>query len=336
MKVNVLSLLSLSLMSTFSASSYAVEGGTSLTWSEHPYLIETIGCTGTVLAGKFVLIAGHCINDYAILADGSRRNMIDRVKVDGVDIAVWTLDTKIPMDKAIFIANLNDDASIVNLDDKVSFMGFGQNDYTPRLGQAFNHVTDAVFGDMGISYSDTINAIAYSVPGDSGAPVLNADNRVVAVNYSADGNPDGQQSGVNLRFVRDWLLQSVNSWHSVTELKFTGTKRIEVQSLHVLDTDLSERQNNGTLTTGDVEVTGGSCVTDGAVPFGICILELSSNGGEGKVILEDGNEITINRVVTTPPTIQPDSGSSGGSMGAFSILALLAVSLRRVFSKTAR
>ncbi|WP_305843089.1 hypothetical protein [Photobacterium leiognathi] len=78
-------------------------------------------------------------------------------------------------------------------------------------------------------------------------------------------------------------MSTINDWHSPTELKFTGNKTIEIQSLHVNNTNIALRQNNGSLSSGDVTVTGGSCITDGDVaPFGICTLEMKSGPYEGK------------------------------------------------------
>ena len=54
-----ISIFALSLAGLLSTSVYAVEGGTPIAWGEHPYLVES-QCTGTVLAGKYVLLAGHC------------------------------------------------------------------------------------------------------------------------------------------------------------------------------------------------------------------------------------------------------------------------------------
>lgn len=345
MKKHTLSLLALSLAGTFTTPTYAVEGGTALSWADHPYLIES-QCTGTVLGGQYVLLAGHCgasvyspfprqvnlSNGESVMPTARNADPYYNVSgawAGGADVALWTLPSTAPMDKVLFVADLNDAASTVTLGDKVSFMGFGQDDNTPRLGKAFNSVVKTypeifIYGDP----------VGHSVPGDSGAPVSNADNKMVGVNYAGDGSIDPmtgmyEQSGVNLHFVKDWLLQNINRWHSATEIKFTGDKTIEVQSLHVNDIDMATRQNNGTLTTGDVTVTGGTCVTDGAVtPFGMCTLELKSGAGEGKVILEDGNEITVNRAPKPEhkPEPKPDNGGSGGG-GSFGWIALFGLLL---------
>ncbi|MBA5685060.1 trypsin-like serine protease [Photobacterium damselae subsp. damselae] len=340
-----ISLLALAITSLFSVPSYAVEDGVSLSWDKYPYIIES-QCTGTVIAGKYILLAGHCgasienpFPRVVNFVDGSTMMPVHRnaepyyQEKNSVDIALWTLPKSAPMNTIAFIDNLNDPNTMPTVGDKVSFIGFGQNDNIPRLGKGINSIIKEypsifIYG----------NSQSYSVLGDSGAPVFNEQNKIIAVNYAGAGSIDRDQNGVNLRFVKDWLLQSINAWHSPTELKFTGSNTIEIQSLHVNNTNLALRQNNGALSSGDVTVTGGSCITDGDVtPFGTCTLELSSTGGEGHIMLDDGNTITINRAPKPDPQPEPkpdpqpkpDGGKSGGSMGYLSLLGLLALAFKR-------
>lgn len=334
-----ISLLALGISSLFSVSSYAVQDGTSLSWEKYPYIVES-QCSGTVIAGKYILLAGHCgasiDNPFPRLvnfSDGSAMMPIHKnaepyyQEKNSSDVALWTLPESAPINTIAFIDNLNDPNTMPTLGDKVSFIGFGQKDNIPRLGKGINSIIKEypsifIYGD----------AQAYSVPGDSGAPVFNEQNKVIAVNYSGAGSIDRNQNGVNLRFVKDWLLKSIDAWHSPTELKFTGSKTIEIQSLHVNPTNLADRQNAGILTTGDINVTGGTCVTDGDVaPFGTCTLELQAGNNEGHVQLEDGNTITINRTPEPKPEPQPqpEGGKSGGSMGWLGLLGLLAFAFKR-------
>ena len=342
-----ISIFALSLAGLLSTSVYAVEGGTPIAWGEHPYLVES-QCTGTVLAGKYVLLAGHCADSVdspfprlVNFSNGSNmmpihRNTLykpDLPETEFADIALWTLSESAAMDKIVFIDDLNKAANTPVLDDTVTIMGFGQNDNTSKLGKITNNVSWLSNNGLAIGYGGETQ---YTIQGDSGAPVINAKNRIIAINYSGDGSNDPatglyEQNGVNLRFVKNWLLNGINAWHSPTELKFTGSKTIEIQSLHVNSTNLALRQNAGTLTTGDVAVTGGTCVTDGAVtPFGTCTIELQAGKSEGHVQLEDGNVITVNRTPKPDPKPQPDQdGSSGGSMGWFGLLGLLAFAFKR-------
>ena len=90
--------------------------------------------------------------------------------------------------------------------------------------------------------------------------------------------------------------------------------------------------NAGSLTSGDVAVTGGTCVTDGNVsPFGTCSLDLRAGKGEGHILLDDGNTVTINRAPKPEPTPVPQhsGGKSGGSVGWLGLLGLLAFAFKR-------
>lgn len=329
-----ITILALSIASFFAASSaHAVEGGTPISWADHPYLVES-RCTGTVLAGKYVMLAGHCalgelrpvnLSNGTSIMPTSRNTLYkpELPETEYADIALWTLPNTAPMNKIAFIDDLNNTTNTPQLNDEVTIMGFGQNDSIPRLGMITNYITEAIDGDMRISYgSDT----EHTTNGDSGASVFNINNKIIATHYSAGGN------SVNLRFVKSWLLKGINDWHSPTELKFTGTKTLEIQSLHVNDTNLAERWNNKTLTTGDVTVTGGTCVTDIITPFGTCTLDVTADAGEGAIKLTDNNIVTINRAAVVEPdtggSTDKDNNNSGGSGGgSFGWLTLLALSI---------
>lgn len=341
-----LTLLTLSITtSLFSISSYAVEGGTPISWEDNPYIVES-QCTGTVLAGKYILFAGHCaasvdspfprlvnFSDGSSMMPTHRNAELYYKDINSVDIALWTLPNTAPINKIAFIDDLNSTADTPKLNDIVTIIGFGQNDSTPRLGQITNKIISTLYPEIYIFGHET----QHTIQGDSGAPIFNSNNRIISTIYSGSGSKDTitgmyDTNGVNLRFVKDWLLTGINAWHSPTELKFTGSKTIEIQSLHVNPTNLADRQNAGILTTGDVNVTGGTCVTDGDVaPFGTCTLELQAGNNEGHVQLEDGNTITINRTPEPKPEPQPqpEGGKSGGSMGWLGLLGLLAFAFKR-------
>ncbi|MGF1832129.1 S1 family peptidase, partial [Photobacterium angustum] len=305
-------------IASLSSTAYAVEGGQDVSWQDYPYLVYS-HCTGTVLAGNKVLLAGHCFNaslkpqraltlvNGELMNGVSMKTLYDTALPENeiVDVAIWTIEKSIPTSKIAFIADLNAPETKVELGDKISYLGFGRDNDIQKLGKAVNTVI-RIFNsdDSRFDYSGT----AHSVPGDSGAPVFNKNYRIIGVNTSNNGATDDGtpiSGGERLRKAKDWLLQNINAWHSPTELMFTGDNTLDIQSLHVNPTNLAERQNNGTLTTGDVSVTGGTCLTDTIEPFGTCTLEMTAGQYEGKVILDDGNEITINRGKKPTPPIPP-------------------------------
>ncbi|MDE0552519.1 trypsin-like serine protease, partial [Vibrio sp. VP6] len=67
MRLPSLSLIALSLLS---ASSYAVENGTPVDWSQHDDTVrldnstnKSLYCTATLISGRYAITAGHCVND---------------------------------------------------------------------------------------------------------------------------------------------------------------------------------------------------------------------------------------------------------------------------------
>lgn len=337
-------------IASLSSTAYAVEGGQDVSWQDYPYLVES-QCTGTVLGGKYVLLAGHCgasvsspfprmvslSNQTDIMPVTRNAELYKKTGNDFVDIALWTLPQSVPTYKVAFIADLNAPETKVKLGNEISFIGFGRDNHIPKLGKAQTTVSwliDNLSESARFDY-DSKSTQGHSVPGDSGAPVLNANNRIIGINTVGIPDQAGffHNGGERLRKAKDWLLQNINAWHSPTELMFTGDNTLDIQSLHVNPTNLAERQNNGTLTTGDVSVTGGTCLTDTIEPFGTCTLEMTAGQYEGKVILDDGNEITINRgkkpTPPIPPTPKDGGGSGGGSIGWLGLLGLLGCALRR-------
>ena len=316
-----------------SSSSWAVEGGDKLNWNDHQYLVES-NCTGTIIGGRFVLFAGHCgaweSNPFprAIKLSNGKSIMPSKrhaeLYYEGTDdVALWELNDIIPTNKVIYL-NASD-APVIG--DSVYLMGFGRDNGIADLHGGFNTVSNVV--ETNVMYVDSI---VHSVEGDSGAPVLNANSEIIAVNAGSntvEGSGEYAQSGsmISAPVVKNWILNTVNGWHSETNFELVGQRTVELQSLHSQPTDLNELINAGTFTSGDVQVLGGSCITDGMVDaFQRCTLDVSSNGREGFVDL--GNyKITVNPHVELEP--EPDGGhnnnggeSGGGSIGFIGMIVL--------------
>ncbi|WP_305840125.1 trypsin-like serine protease [Photobacterium leiognathi] len=311
-----------------SASANAIVGGTDVIESDYPQFVN-FGCSGSIVAGRYVLTAAHCektaaksvIKDNPIIGFVGNPDWI----ANGYDVGIATLKNIHPVNTVSFLSD------VPMIDENVHADIYGWS--TGSLKRATMLTRAPLFNVPQALYLKFDNN-GYAAKGDSGAPVL-INNAIVSIENGTDGSHEGDNGEITSRieYSRDFILKTINDWHSPTELKFTGTKTIEIQSLHVNNTNLALRQNNGSLSSGDVTVTGGSCITDGIAPFGICTLEMKSGPYEGKVVLDDGNEITINRgKKPTPPNPDPDGkskGGGGGSLGWLTLLALLPLAWRR-------
>lgn len=326
-----------------SGSASAVGGGSEeVDWKQMPSLVK-MNCTGTALAGKYVLTARHCSWESAgglrpvYIQDGST---IDTVKQTshpladsiGVDIGLWELASNVPMNKIEYIADLNDPANNIQLGDNITLFGFGGTGLQLNKGTQVTHDPENRGEWWKVSLKDI--GQGYHVPGDSGAPSYNTNNHIVALVSTGEEEvtPDGPVftgQSTRLTYAKDFILETVDGWHYPTQLETNnGKATIKVQSLH---------QNNvsdAAYTDGDATITGGTCIGASDVqPFETCTYEVSSNGGEGKLYLTANEAITINKQVKLDPKPQPESNngseSSGGSLGFFGLMGLLSLAWRR-------
>lgn len=325
-----------------SGSASAVGGGSEVDWKQMPSLVK-MNCTGTVLAGKYVLTARHCSWESAgglrpvSIQDGSTINTVKQTSHPladtlGVDIGLWELASNVPMNKIEYIADLNVPANKVQLGDNITFFGFGSTGLQLNKGTQVTHDPT----NRGEWWKVDLKDIGqgHHVAGDSGAPSYNTNNYIVALVSTGDeeATPDGPVftgQSTRLTYAKDFILETVDGWHYPTQLETNnGKATIKVQSLH---------QNNvsdAAYTDGDTTIISGTCIGASNVqPFETCTYEVSSEGGEGKLYLTANEAITINKKVTPEPIPQPESntggGSSGGSLGFFSLIGLLSLAWRR-------
>lgn len=216
----------------------------------------------------------------------------------------------------------------IQTNDSVNVFGFGGT-YEDLNYASFTTTThkpekDSVFAAMIANGGNTTG-------GDSGGAWLK-NNTIVAVHKgSKDSTIDPRTTySTNLHYSKDFILEKVNGWHYPTLANTSnGVTTIEIQSLHQGDVDLL----NDLYFFGDVDVdeARGTCVTDRTIsPFEVCTLEVSSNGGEGTIVLANGQEIQINKPApTVTPPVTSGGGESGGSLGFLSIIGLLGLGFIR-------
>ncbi|MGL4476216.1 MAG: trypsin-like serine protease [Shewanella sp.] len=343
------SLLTMAL-ATLLSPAMAIENGQIESASAFPSLVE-MNCTGTIIAGKWVLTAAHCswpssggikpVNLVGAQTHGDSL-IIDPLKDvvfnAGVasDIALWELSETPLFDKTLFLSN---DAVERNLNSTFTIYGFGQTQQ--QLHSATYSIDNYLHEDPEILFLRAQSA-SIVVSGDSGSPYL-LNGKIVGITRAAaikepppglEGENYHGTSASRISFAQDWILETVNAWHypTIATVAAGQSKTIEVQSLHMnAVVDSASR-------TGDIEIdiANSSCINGGAQiqPFDICTYTITSKDGyEATLDLGNDQRIVINKgkgPTVTPPTPEPEAGgSSGGSAGWLSLLGLLALAYRR-------
>lgn len=321
-----ITILAFSIANFFAASSaFAIVGGADVIESDYPQFVN-FGCSGSIVAGKYILTAAHCEKTAAdsVINGNAITNFIGNPDwvANGYDVGIATLKNIYPIDTVSFLSD------VTMTDENVPADMYGWS--TGSLKRATMLTRAPLFNVPQALYLKFDNN-GHTAAGDSGSPVL-INHAIVSIHNGVDGSHDGDFGAITSRieYSRDFILKTVNDWHSPTELKFTGDKTLEIQSLHVNPTNLADRWNANSLTTGDVTVTGGTCVTDTIAPFGTCTLDVTAGAQSGAIKLTDNNIVTINRSAI----VEPDTGgstdkdnNSGGGGGSFGWLGLLALSI---------
>ena len=353
----ILSTLSLVLVSSHS---YAIVNGTPLDWHLKDNIVrldsKTLNlkgqCTGTLLAGKYILTAAHCLekrgdidsvathDDKTVASNYSTFQQHPDYVYDSdntsIDVGIIALPQPIEYQAAQFIANPS--TYTLEKGEAISVSGFGGTSFSEQPLNRADFAFDKPHWSLAFHiYVDNVNEASdsYTTGGDSGAAWANDQGDIVAIHKGSNASSTGSGNnlvwiretyGIDLAYAKDFILETVNGWHypTLVDTDETGKATLTIQSLHKDNVD-----DNGFYADGDASIVNNTCTN--VASYEKCTITIQSNGEEGQVYLSTDDVININKPQSDDTPSEDDKkepnsndGENGGSLHLW-VLALLSV-----------
>lgn len=298
-------------------------------------------CTGSLIANKYVITAGHCGKGLQVSAfDETTGVNSNVVPVTGTNIhPEYTGDTPAVFDVAIWqLARKINVTSYINPIEPVigtdyTIKGWG-GDFTG--GVQLKSAVMRAKGPMRPEFSEDGYDLVYdkaseigtgnSYPGDSGGQCGDSQG-IWGVIQGSGGQGDGTHITTCQRLehprTQQWILETVNAWNYPLAVKGEGAVAVKVQNLHTTPDVVTP------WVSGALQIVSNDC--DKTMdPFAVCTVSVT---GSGTLHLTGLDAVEVNKQVEPPQPPTPEDGGNGGggSSSPFALALLLLVAVGRQF-----